>query len=74
MIISLCHKCKTSDYKTVVKYLRKRYPEAKFDVGCQGYCGPGSFMQFVAIDEYFISADTTEELLKLVVEYIEDEQ
>ncbi|MFV0499312.1 MAG: DUF1450 domain-containing protein [Bacilli bacterium] len=67
---SICSKCKTVDYKTIINDLRLKYPEAKFDVRCHSYCGPGSLKPFVAVNETFILGDDTQDLLKKVNEFI----
>ncbi len=68
---SICHKCKTFNHKELVKKLIASYPDAKFDVKCQSYCGPGSKRPFVAVNEVFIEADSLDELLEKVKNEVE---
>ncbi len=67
---SVCHKCKTFDYKYLIDVLRKNYPDATFDVKCQSYCGPGSVRPFVSINENFIDAENIDELIYKIDEFI----
>lgn len=69
---SVCNKCKTFDYKELIKVLLEKYPSATFDLKCQSFCGPGSIRPFVAINENFIVADTVEGLLENIENFLED--
>ncbi len=67
---SVCHKCKSFDYKSLIEVLRDKYPDATYDLKCQSFCGPGSLRPFVAINEVFIEAETIEALLEKIDQHI----
>ncbi len=68
----VCNKCKSFNYKELVKELLARWPDAKFDVKCQSYCGPGSKQPFVSVNENFIEANDIASLVSKVEVLLEE--
>ncbi len=67
-----CNKCNGFNHKELVSKLLVLYPDAKYEVKCQSFCGPGSNEPFVAINEVFITASTIDELLLKVEKHLGD--
>jgi len=63
MIISICNKCKAVNYIGILKKLKKIYPNAKYEIGCNNMCGIGRTKVVVILNNKPIIADTEEELI-----------
>lgn len=63
--ISICDKCK-SNHLSILKKLKKIYPEAEYKVGCNNMCGIGRTKNVIIFDNKPIIADTEEELINKI--------
>jgi uncharacterized protein YuzB (UPF0349 family) len=64
MKISICDKCKSIDYKRILNKLRKLYPDADYELGCNNMCGIGRNKVVILLDNKPIIADTENELIE----------
>ena len=66
MKISICNKCKSVNYISILKRLKVLFPDAEYETGCNNMCGIGRTNAIIIIDNIPIIANTEEELIKKI--------
>ena len=67
----VCDKCKATNINTLIPKIKEIDSEALIHVGCHSYCGPGRDRSFLFVNNKPILADSENELVEKVKEYLE---
>lgn len=73
IILKMCDKCKGTNLQSLVPKLKEIVPDAEFDIRCHNLCGIGRSKPFVIINHIPVIANTEEELLEKVKEYMKEQ-
>ena len=70
--IGICDKCKSINYRSIVKKIRQLDSNIRVIVGCQNMCGIGRKKPFVILNNKPIIGENEEDLIKKIKDMLID--